>query len=229
MSKCSELILIPTAAERELCADLIESLNATAGVRVQLCGWGLIQSAVLTTKLIYDHRPQRVWLVGIAGALVPPAAEDAAEKIPRSSSRSELQIGNAYEFGNVEIDGIGIGQGTAHVSFEQLGWGHLFGGPVCPGSRIDLSLDNGTCPWLLSVCSASANFPEALTRMHRFPNALAEDMESYSVASACQHLQVPLRIFRGISNRAGDRRHANWRTAEAMRSALQIATRAMHG
>lgn len=218
MSTSAELILIPTEAERRMCPELIRRLSVAEQVSVRLCGWGLVQSAIGSTRLLMEIRPRRVWLVGIAGAL---HSEDSA------GQRAALPAGRAYEFSHVAVHGIGVGQGTNHLSFEQLGWAKSFGGPDCPGSVLAVNPHSPEARTLLSVTSASSNFAEAAQKLIACPQAMAEDMESYSVAAACKLLEVPLRVIRGISNRAGDRDFSSWLAPQAMRSAVQLTMELM--
>jgi futalosine hydrolase len=75
---------------------------------------------------------------------------------------------------------------------------------------------------LLSVAAASGNYGDAEQKMKHYPNAIAEDMEGFSVAAACHLTGVRLHIVRGISNQAGDRDHKNWQVHEAMTSAASM-------
>jgi len=53
---------------------------------------------------------------------------------------------------------------------------------------------------------------------------IAEDMEGFGVALACRLHCIPLATVRGLSNVAGDRRHAGWEVERALRAAAaQIA------
>ena len=54
--------------------------------------------------------------------------------------------------------------------------------------------------------------------------AIAEDMEGFGVAMACKLAGVPLRIVRGISNRAGDRDLTQWQIEEALAAAAERAS-----
>ena len=80
-----------------------------------------------------------------------------------------------------------------------------------------------TARQLLTVMAASAGPQDVAWRRQKFPTAGAEDMEGYAVATACHLAQVPLRIIRGISNVAGDRQQTEWRVAQALQSAAELA------
>jgi futalosine hydrolase len=56
--------------------------------------------------------------------------------------------------------------------------------------------------------------------MKKHPSAIAEDMEGFSVAAACKLAGKPIRIVRGISNRAGDRDHRFWEIDRGLDAAM---------
>lgn len=206
------LLLIPTRAERQWAGPLLDSLGP--GIAVELCGFGPVVAGIRTAQLIAEYRPQRIWLLGIAGAF-----------------NADLDLGTAYEFDQVACYGIGVGCGPQFQSAGEMGW------PQWPGASpthdsttitdcltLDTSLQHSSKrpSQLLTVCSASASAEQAAWHKQKFPQAAAEDMEGFSVAAACALAQVPLRIIRGLSNMAGDRDHRNWQSAAAMRSAVEL-------
>lgn len=207
------ILLIPTDVERRWAGGLVEKLSQKA--IVELCGFGPIVAGIRTTQLIAQHRPERVLLVGIAGAI-----------------GAGLQIGGAYEFDQVACYGIGVGCGSTFETAAEMGWNHWSSDNLDSdihsiADTIPLSashrLPSESTRLLLTVCAASANAAEVARHQQKFPLALAEDMEGFSVAAACKLARVPLRIVRGMSNMAGDREHKNWQSAAAMQAALQLA------
>ncbi|MBX3422881.1 MAG: futalosine hydrolase [Pirellulaceae bacterium] len=207
MTRGCDLILIPTEMERSLCQPQLSRLTRRGVARVELCGLGLVHSAAFSAAWIAQLRPHQVWLLGIAG-----------------SYHDQLPLGTACEFTEVACYGIGVGGGADWVSAERLGWLELFSGPTCPGDVIDLTGDCADSQrQLLTVCAASANSQEVQLKRQYFPAAQAEDMESYSVAAVCQQFKVPLRVIRGLSNRAGDRAFDTWQSRSAMMAAVQLA------
>jgi futalosine hydrolase len=171
-----------------------------------LCGFGPIAAAAVTSRLIAIDRPPQVTLIGIAGALQDRAI-----------------VGNAYDFESVHCHGVGVGEGEPFRSAGELGWdqvsrdesSHESVGDEIRGLISDTSLE------LLTVCASSATVDQADARSKHFPNAIAEDMEGFAVAMACRLHNVPLRIVRGISNRAGDRRRETWCVEQAINAAVR--------
>ncbi len=176
-------------------------------VRLEICGFGPVAAGVRASQLIAQQSPDHVILLGIAGAF------------------QELTLGEATPFEKVSMADIGARRDGRVLSPLEL---------QLPQWQSD-EQDNATAVWesirfcpshqlspireLLTVAAASGSPLDAESRLARFPGALAEDMEGFSVALACQLANCPLSIIRGISNYAGDRNVAGWRIDEAMEAA----------
>lgn len=209
------LILVPTKLERAVLVDALD-LPGRPRPPVELIGFGLVAAAARTAQLLADHRPAGVLLLGIAGSL-----------------DDRCGVGQAYQFNQVACHGVGVGTGPAFVSAGQLGWpqwpaadpaaavGDLLELAAAPAHRAGLAGGGGRL--LLSAAAASASADDVAVRRQLFPDAVAEDMEGFAVALACQLAGVPCRIIRGISNRAGDRDKANWQIEPALRAAAELA------
>ena len=102
------------------------------------------------------------------------------------------------------------------MAASELGWRQWPEEPLISDSIQLNDGDSEPCFPLLSCCSASANENDVQLRLKKYPSAVAEDMEGFSVAAACRFAGLPLRIVRGISNRAGDRNKENWQVHQAM-------------
>ncbi len=204
----SNLLLIPTAIERDKIMSRLDVSATDDGWVTQLCGFGQIAAAARTSQLIAKHHPERIILVGIAGAF---------------SGRAD--VGSAYRFRRVTCDGIGVGAGETFRSASDIGWAHFadIGDEIELGGWSDTStVVEGR---LLSVCAASQSESEADARADRFPDAVAEDMEAFGVAMACQMHSVPLEVVRGISNDVGDRDHSRWQIDKALQAASELVIR----
>ncbi len=199
-----QLLLIPTALERERIPIELRRAWLDRGDRIELCGFGLAVSGILAMQWIRRFQPTGVVLLGIAG-----------------SYSTELKPGTACEFSKVSCHGIGVGGGDGFQSAGSLGW-EQWGGPPGIGETIHFSPGSDTQNELLSVTSASSDGDEVENKIELFPSAIAEDMEGFAVAAACRLADVPLRIVRGISNYAGDRNHREWQIDNSLRSAMEI-------
>lgn len=199
---CKWLVLVPTAMERAyVVADQLQM------ARVENCGFGPVIAAARTAALIERLCPEKILLGGIAGRL-----------------SKDLRIGNAYQFKRVRCHGVGVGNGPAFLTAEEIGWSQWSGSDTQIGVELPLDLEPEPCQGLshsdllVTVCSASADQADAMNLKKRYPHACAEDMEGFSVAAAAALAGLPITIVRGVSNDAGDRNHENWQIAEAMRS-----------
>ena len=201
------LLLFPSDLERRRFDDqggLPPGLAVSA-----LCGFGPIAAAARTAELIGVHKPSRVLLVGIAGAY----------------DTREHPLGEALEFDEVAVEGIGVGDGPTLVAPPALGFPQWPGTAAPSQSPIFDRLPLSASPvrarprLLLTTCAASADARQAALRKERFPDAIAEDMEGFAVATACALAGVPLRIVRGVSNVVGDRSPGHWRIPSALAAA----------
>jgi futalosine hydrolase len=204
------LVLFPTELERRRVED---HGGIAAGVALQaLCGFGPVAAAARTAELLAGLHPARVLLVGIAGAY------DIATH----------PVGEAFEFESVAIEGVGVGEGAQLVAPPALGfpqWPGSAGGSSPIFDRLPLCAPAGErlTRLLLTTCAASADAQQAVLRRERFPDAVAEDMEGFAVATACALAGVPLRIVRGISNQVGNRAPEHWRIPAALAAARRVA------
>lgn len=208
------LVLVPTELEARRLAD---QGGLDRGLALQeLCGFGPIAAAARTAQLLGTLRPARVLLIGIAGAY-------DVERDP---------VGEALELGRVAVDGVGVGEGESFVPPPGLGFPQWPGSPHTTPSPVldvlDLASESAE-GLLLSTCAASDSPALAERRRARFPEARAEDMEGFSVALACALFGVPLRIVRGVSNRAGDRAPEHWRIPAALAAARRLALEILRG
>lgn len=199
----STLLIVPTQFELQfLSSSFREQINET-DCQLELCGFGIVVSAIRTSQLIARYSPKQVLLIGIAGTL-----------------NGRFPIGHAFQFSEVECFGIGAGAGDHYLSAHEMGWRQWPQEPKISGSLLltERSGDNlaNQPATLLTCCSASATDQDVQLKLKKHPKAVAEDMEGFAVAAACRFADVRLTIVRGISNRAGDRNKENWRVAEAM-------------
>lgn len=220
-SSGSGLLLVPTEMEwqilrRHFPASEQDGNPQAMGWRVELCGFGPLAAAATTARLLQQHRPEAVLLIGIAGAYDRPDGQ-----------APPLPVGSASRFDKVSQYGVGVGSGRAYRSAGELGWKpiaamkHLQDLDTIPltDDRADGSVNGGR---LLSCCSASQEDEDCRQRLQLFPDAAAEDMEGYAVAMACLAAAVPLRIIRGISNIAGQRDKSHWQIEAALAAAAKF-------
>jgi futalosine hydrolase len=197
------LVLVPTQLELNYFPSAVMANLAAAGVVVEICGFGPIVSAVRSSRLMAEHRPEQVILCGVAGGM-----------------HSQLIPGEAYRFGSVACYGIGAGSGPSFQTAAEVGWRQ--GDGISDNDILPLAVPSNDQLLLLSVCAASASVEDVRCKLEKFPAAVAEDMEGFSVAIACIESKTPLQIVRGISNIAGDRNHRNWKLEQAVQAAAAL-------
>ena len=201
------LILVPTRVELQRLEPRLGALVRESGGGMELCGFGVIAAAARTSQLIAQHKPDRIILVGIAGAI-----------------GDRLTVGQAYEFDEVACYGIGAGSGAEYLGAGEVGfqqWAEV-------SDLISLrSKGEPATQQLLTVCTASWGDDDVRLRRQKLPAAAAEDMEGFAVALACQLAGLPLRIIRGISNVAGDREKTRWKIEEALLSAADLVAQSI--
>lgn len=203
----STLLLVPTRMELDFLSTAFHQRIADLGCKIELCGFGPILAGILASQLISKHKPNKVLLLGVAGGLT-----------------QELRVANSIEFDEVVCYGVGAGSGENYVTTQEMGWCHWRSEHDRIEIKDSISMDNlrenpierGSPVQLLTCCAASACEDDVKMRLAKFPDAIAEDMEGFAVAAACLVNKTPLRIIRGISNRAGDRNKSNWRMHESM-------------
>jgi len=217
------LILVPTSAEL---ARLVDDGGFPLGLAlVRIAGFGPVASAARAAGLIATLRPRRVVLCGIAG----------------SYDLETHPVGSALSFGSVAIEGVGVGEGSDLISPPALGFpqwpgsgaecrpaGDVLANPIYDEIDFAPPGDKDSAK-LLTTCSASASPEQAARRREHFPDAVAEDMEGFAVATACRLADVPLWIVRGISNEVGDRDPANWRIPAALSAARRLCIDLLEG
>jgi futalosine hydrolase len=202
MQRSPLLILIPTELERSQLSSGFRDFTKSNGIEIELCGFGAVAAAAKTMDAIYRLKPQLICLLGIAGTY-----------------SDTLCVGQAARFGTVTVCGLGVGSGDQHQPASQLGWLQCVSPSI--GDSIEFDTDARNIS-LLSVLAASSDEADAQWKQQIAPHAIAEDMEGFGVAMACRITDTPLRIVRGISNRAGARNHRDWKITDAMLAAEKL-------
>ncbi len=179
---------------------------------VAITGVGIAAAAASSSLWFSLTRCKRALLAGVVGTY-------------RSD---ELAPGSALVASEVHCLGIGAlnGEDVEPLPFADLSAeiaGKEVRGPIlCDHSWI---ADPKSARPLLTVCAASGSRSDASRRSRLFPQAAAEDMESYGVALAATLHDFRLAVVRGISNVAGDRDHSRWCLEKALESCLPSVER----
>ncbi|MEQ1904010.1 MAG: futalosine hydrolase [Pirellulaceae bacterium] len=214
MPQSKTLVLIPSSLELDIVRRQTELKHflteAATTISLEVSGVGILSAAITASRLIERQQPQHVVLFGIAGTY----DEDRAT------------VGQAYLFPSVSCFGFGVGQGTNFRPWETT---ELAAVAPCEreiGLQFPDTLRDETAKGsLISVAAVSNDADEVNSIRKHYPSAIAEDMEGFAVASACQSFAIPCTVIRGISNVAGQRDKAHWQIESALASACQLLVR----
>lgn len=77
---------------------------------------------------------------------------------------------------------------------------------------------------LLTVSSATGTTLTKTKRLNLYPQAIAEAMEGFGVATAADLYQIPFIEIRTISNMVGQRRRDLWKIEEAIKN-IEVVSR----
>lgn len=227
------LLLVPTAREARAlfdqgraprCEDPETLELGGRPVRCALVGFGPAAAGALAALALSRERPRHALLVGVAGTYHP-------ERL----GTGRLLAGSGTRFAD-----LGAGRGAVRRSATSLGFEQAPPGPGRPavGDLLPLAATEGDAEGaselprgeILTVAASSGSREEARERAQDFPEALAEDMESFAVAVAAQRLGTPLSVVRAISNAAGEADRSRWDLPGAL-AALRawLLRRLQHG
>jgi futalosine hydrolase len=197
--------LSPNAAEIDVVAVGVGPARAAAGTMRELA---LAQA---------DGAPYRaVICAGIAGGFAG-RAEIGDVVVATASVAADLGAESGAESGAGPSDGSGAGSGGGRpaggfLTLEELG----FGPSVLAADPALVPVGGARRGQILTVSTATGTRATADGLAERFPDALAEAMEGFGVATAANALGIPFAEVRAISNLVGPRDKEAWRLADAL-------------
>ncbi|GAA0523939.1 hypothetical protein GCM10010172_00410 [Paractinoplanes ferrugineus] len=201
-------LLVVTAVAAE--AEAVRAATDRSRVAVEPVGVGPAAAAAGTARLLATGRYRAVLSAGIAGGFVGRAPVGATVLGGRSI---------AADLGAETPDGF--------RSVEELGFGHsvLAADPVLL-KGLTAALPEAIVGDVLTLATVTGTGATAAVLARRFPDAVAEAMEGFGVATAAADARVPFVELRTISNPVGPRDRAAWRLKEAF-AALSTASEAL--
>jgi futalosine hydrolase len=156
---------------------------------VLVAGIGPAAAAAATSAALAGRRPDLVVSAGIAGGF-------------------DLPLGSVVVASRVVHADLGI---EAPSGFEALG------APLdVPGADALAARLGARSGAVLTVSTVTGTAATATALRARYPDAMAEAMEGYGVATAAALFGVPFAEVRAISNLVGPRDRASWRIPEAL-------------
>ncbi len=186
------MILVVTAVAAE--ADAVRrGLPIGARVEVVAAGVGTAAAAAATAHLLARQEFSTVVSAGIAGGFVGRLGVGATAVATRSV---------AADLGADGPDGF--------LPLDELG----FGATSLPATALGLpGAVDGT---ILTVSTVTGTAARADELAARYPDAVAEGMEGFGVATACARAGVAFAEVRTVSNAVGPRDRGAWRIREAL-------------
>jgi futalosine hydrolase len=217
-------LLIVTAVEAErqamlrglgLGGEAADQLSARAPIVAVAAGVGPAAAAatasrMLTIAELTEFPFTLVVSAGIAGGFAPKAAIGATVLARRSIA---ADLGADSPDGFFSVDELGFGSSTVDVDADHL-------------EPLRISLPEAVVGDVLTVSTVTGTADAAAALSIRHPDAVAEAMEGFGVASAARLAEVAFAELRTISNLIGPRDRATWRLAEAL-AALEAAAGAL--
>jgi futalosine hydrolase len=201
-------ILVVTAVDAE--ADALRAEIDPALIVVEAVGVGPAAAAAGTARLLAARRYRAVLSAGIAGGFPGRATVGGTVLATRSIA---ADLGAETPDGFLPVEELGFG--TSIVECDPM---------LVKALRTALPEAIVGDVLTLSTVTGTAATTDRLAA--RFPQAVAEAMEGYGVASAAAGAGVPFAELRTISNPIGPRDRAAWRLADAF-AALRAAAPAL--
>lgn len=188
------MILVVTAVEAERAA-VLRGVPTGAAVEVLAAGVGPAAAAAGTAwYLARNPGITTVLSAGIAGGLVTRIRLGALVVATRS----------------VHAD-LGADSPGGFLTLDDLG----FGTASLPAADLKI-LPDAVRGAVLTVSTVTGTAARADALAERYPDAVAEGMEGFGVATACALAGVPFGEVRAISNPVGPRDRAAWRIGPAL-------------
>jgi futalosine hydrolase len=200
-------LLVATAVEAERDA-VLSGLSTSDDVTVAVVGVGPAAAAAGTARLLALAGTPYALVVsaGIAGGFADRAPVGATVVATRSV---------AADLGAATTDG-------GFLTLDQLG----FGSSTVDAVAVGPDAIRGA---VLTVSTATGTAARAAELALRFPDAVAEAMEGFGVATAARQAGLPFAEVRTIANVVGPRDRTGWRIPEALAALSAWASRVGSG
>jgi futalosine hydrolase len=197
------LVVSSVAAERDA---ILAGLSEPDAVEVCVVGVGPAAAAAGTARLLAREPYRAVLSAGIGGGFdgrVPPGG---------------VVVGSE----TIAAD-LGAGTPEGFLPLDELGFGPVRY-PADPTlfAALQAALPDAVTGPVLTVSTATGSAAAIAALRSRYPDAVAEGMEGFGVATAAALSGVPFAELRTISNVVGPRDRAAWRIPQAL-AALSAA------
>ena len=203
--KRKKRILVVASVEAEKKA-IASGIGHHPDIDILVSGVGIAQAAACTATALASSTYDLVVSAGIAGGFPERA-----------------QIGSVVLADKIVAADLGAESPEGFLSMEQLGFGS---NSITVDPKLlekvnkalqpsKLSVHIGT---MISVSTVTGTRKTLQLLTSRIPDALAEAMEGFGVATAARYHRVPVLEIRAVSNLVGPRDRSQWRIEEALHS-----------
>lgn len=200
------LLLVPTELElKKLRSHLVRNSTLHARCVIELCGFGLIESAIQTSLQLNRQSIQQIVLLGIAGVY----------------SRFPEKVGTASIIHSVVQYGVGSMVNGSFLTPAQMGFAANANDEIQLETESDSPNEAAVANQIQLVSVPCAGESREQDILSKYPRASAEDMEGYAVACVAKAHQIPLTIVRGFSNVVGQD-FSKWKIDQAIESAATV-------
>nr|AAK97743.1 hypothetical 23.6 kDa protein [Alkalihalophilus pseudofirmus OF4] len=198
------LIVVSVDAQKEAVQRGIGENNKN--IDILTAGVGVAKAAAATAFKLAGEQYKLVINAGIAGGFTG-RAEIGTVVLAEQVICADL--GAESDSGFLTVDELGFGSGVMDVDRPALLSVYK------ALEQTELVVNKGE---VLTLSTVTGTKESTLELMERYPDALAEAMEGFGVASACALCEVPFMEMRTISNAIGPRDREAWRIKEALLS-----------
>jgi futalosine hydrolase len=207
------LVVTSVQAEREA---VLRGLEQTEGIEAEVlvAGVGLAQAAASTAMALSAASYDWVINAGIAGGF--PGKTDIGSLV-LSSEIIAADLGAETGEGFCFLDQLDLGTSRIPADAEFVCWMEQ------ALQHKGISVTTGP---ILTVSTVTGTQETAEELIRRVPEAAAEGMEGFGVATAARLQGVPVFEMRAVSNFVGPRNRAAWRINEALQT-LEKASSAL--
>ena len=195
MKSARLLVVTAVAAERQA---IERGLGTADGVQVIDGGVGVASAAAATMAVLARQSFDAVICAGIGGGFGLDAPGLAL-----GTASIAADLGADSPEGFVSLDQLGFGPSTMECDAALTAELHALLPDAVPGS-------------VLTVTTVTGTAERAQWLRQRHPDAVAEAMEGFGVATAAARAGVPFAEVRTVSNPVGPRDRTAWRIADAL-------------
>jgi futalosine hydrolase len=208
------LIITPSEREKEPLSGFIPHH------KIYVCGIGRVNTASFITEEVIIRRPDRVLLVGCAGACQGSGLCIGDIAVAQSEFSADEGLADKTGIRTMQEIGIPVIEKGDNKYFNLFPVDQVLADRIYESARSEgLTAQKGR----FATVSAASGTVERARMVNKRINALCENMEGAAAAHVCLKYAIPFAEIRGISNVAGQRRPFD--IVSAMSAAAKVLRR----